>query len=75
VVVASGDPDDLAVLCDRVLVLAAGRVRAELTAPVTADEIVTATYAPRAAAPAPPTVQGLSSPPGPQTLAGGALHV
>jgi ribose transport system ATP-binding protein len=79
VIVATGEPDDLAVLCDRVLILAAGRIGAELHRPVTSDDIIAHTYAPRPAArpsstsdPQPPDPP---SPPDPQRLAGGPLHV
>ena len=44
VLVAGLDPADLVALCDRVVVLREGRAAAELTQPITADEIVVAVY-------------------------------
>jgi ribose transport system ATP-binding protein len=44
VVVASSDPQELAVLCDRIVVFREGRVAQELTGRPTPDEIVHATF-------------------------------
>jgi ribose transport system ATP-binding protein len=44
VLVAGLDPAELVALCDRVVVLREGRAAAELTPPITADEIVVAVY-------------------------------
>jgi ABC-type sugar transport system ATPase subunit len=45
IVMASIEAEDLAVVCDRVLVLRQGRVAAELAGPCTAEEIIQHTYA------------------------------
>jgi ABC-type sugar transport system ATPase subunit len=45
IIVASAEPEELALLCDRVVVLAEGRVNAELRAPLTPDSVVAASYA------------------------------
>jgi ribose transport system ATP-binding protein len=45
VVVASAEPEELALLCDRVIVLAEGRINRELSSPFTADSVVAASYA------------------------------
>jgi ribose transport system ATP-binding protein len=43
-VVASADPEELALLCPRVLMLVEGRLGDEIHAPFTADDIVSASY-------------------------------
>lgn len=45
VLVAGSDENELALLCDRVLVFADGRIRAELSGDFTPDDIVAALYA------------------------------
>jgi ABC-type sugar transport system ATPase subunit len=45
IIVASAEPEELALLCDRVVVLAEGRVNRELRAPLTPDAVVAASYA------------------------------
>jgi ribose transport system ATP-binding protein len=42
--VASADPEELALLCPRVLMLVEGRLTQEIHAPFTADDIITASY-------------------------------
>jgi len=44
VVMASAEPEELALLCDRVLVMVEGRVNRELKAPFEADAVVAASY-------------------------------
>jgi ribose transport system ATP-binding protein len=50
VVVASAEPEELALLCDRVIVLVEGRLARELVSPFTADSVIAASYAGRAPA-------------------------
>jgi ribose transport system ATP-binding protein len=45
ILVASAEPEELALLCDRVVVLAEGRANRELVAPFDADSVVAASYA------------------------------
>jgi ribose transport system ATP-binding protein len=45
VVVASAEPEELALLCERVIVLAEGRISGELRSPFTADSVVAVSYA------------------------------
>ena len=45
VLVAGSDENELALICDRILVLDAGTVSAELSGPITADDIISATFA------------------------------
>jgi ribose transport system ATP-binding protein len=45
VVLCSGEVDDLAAICDRVLVLGAGRIISELTQPFSSDDILAAMFA------------------------------
>lgn len=45
IIVASAEPEELALLCDRVVVLAEGRLNRELHAPFDADSVVAASYA------------------------------
>jgi len=47
VVVASAEPEELALLCDRVIVLVEGRFARELKSPFTPDSVVAASYAGR----------------------------
>jgi ABC-type sugar transport system ATPase subunit len=47
VVVASAEPEELALLCDRVIVLVEGRLARELTSPFTADSVIAASYSGR----------------------------
>jgi ABC-type sugar transport system ATPase subunit len=44
VIVACAEPEELVLLCSRVLVLAEGRLVGELTAPFDEDEVVSASY-------------------------------
>jgi ribose transport system ATP-binding protein len=44
VIVAGNDPHELAAMCDRVMVLRAGRIAAELTGEMDEDTIVHATF-------------------------------
>jgi ribose transport system ATP-binding protein len=44
VLICSEEADELAAVCDRVLVLSDGRVGAELTQPFTSDDVLTAIY-------------------------------
>jgi ribose transport system ATP-binding protein len=67
IVMASIEAEDLAAVCDRVLVLRQGRVAAELAGPCTADEIIRHTYAePAGPEPAVPD-RGAASPRNEQT--------
>jgi ribose transport system ATP-binding protein len=50
VLISSVEPDDLAAVCDRVLVLDSGRVSAELRGPLSSDAILDALYPSRTAA-------------------------
>jgi ribose transport system ATP-binding protein len=50
VLISSVEPDDLAAVCDRVLVVESGRVAAELRGPLTPDAILDALYPSRTAA-------------------------
>jgi ABC-type sugar transport system ATPase subunit len=43
-VVASADPEELALLCPRVLMLVEGRLTQEIRAPFSADDIISASY-------------------------------
>jgi ribose transport system ATP-binding protein len=45
VVVASAEPEELVLLCDRVIVLAEGRLSLELESPFSAERVVAASYA------------------------------
>jgi ribose transport system ATP-binding protein len=45
ILVASAEPEELVILCNRVIVLVEGRINAELTAPFESDNIVAASYA------------------------------
>jgi ribose transport system ATP-binding protein len=45
VVVASAEPEELVLLCDRVIVLAEGRLSLELASPFSAERVVAASYA------------------------------
>jgi ribose transport system ATP-binding protein len=45
IVIASAEPEELAALCDRVVVLVEGRLRRELKRPFEADSVVAASYA------------------------------
>jgi ribose transport system ATP-binding protein len=45
VVVASAEPEELVLLCDRVIVLAEGRLTLELDSPFSAERVVAASYA------------------------------
>jgi ribose transport system ATP-binding protein len=45
VVVASAEPEELVLLCDRVIVLAEGRLNLELDSPFSAERVVAASYA------------------------------
>jgi ABC-type sugar transport system ATPase subunit len=45
ILVASAEPEELVILCHRVVVLVEGRINAELTAPFESDNIVAASYA------------------------------
>jgi ABC-type sugar transport system ATPase subunit len=44
VIMASAEPEELALVCDRVLVLVEGRIVRELSSPFTADTVVSASY-------------------------------
>jgi ribose transport system ATP-binding protein/rhamnose transport system ATP-binding protein len=45
VIVASADPDELVLLCNRAIVMVEGRVSRDLVAPFDADQMVAASYA------------------------------
>ncbi|MCW2985357.1 MAG: hypothetical protein JWR63_2927 [Conexibacter sp.] len=45
ILIASAEPEELALVCDRVIVLAEGRANRELRAPFDADSVVAASYA------------------------------
>ena len=45
VLIASAEAGELAAICDRVIILGSGRLRAELTGKLTAEEILARTYA------------------------------
>jgi ribose transport system ATP-binding protein len=45
VLIASAEADELAAVCDRVIIIGAGRQRAELTGELTAEEILARSYA------------------------------
>ncbi len=45
VVVASAEPEELVLLCDRVIVLAEGRLTLELESPFSAERVIAASYA------------------------------
>jgi ribose transport system ATP-binding protein len=44
IIVASVEADELTTICDRVLVMVEGEIRAELTPPFTEQELVTALF-------------------------------
>jgi ribose transport system ATP-binding protein len=43
-VLAATDASELITVCDRILVFRVGRIAAELTAPLTVDQVVDAVY-------------------------------
>jgi ABC-type sugar transport system ATPase subunit len=47
VIVASVEADELTTICDRVLVMVEGEIRAELTPPFTEEELVNALFSHR----------------------------